>query len=506
MSVHETTRLTRRMAMVLVLAAFAGPAVAQDPVPATLTLEQAIDLAGRNNPTFRATANDEIASDWQVREAFGQFIPSLSVNSGFDYQASGTPNFGSFSAADVGISRTPSYFFSDYGLGISMQLSGATFFQVAQAKANGRATEARIDAAAYTLAIDVTRQYVVTLRARDNVELQRSVLESAEESLNLAQGRFEAGDATRIDVAQAEVTTGRAEVGLLQAESALETEKVRLLQQIGIDVDRPIELTSEFEVFEPQWELATLMDDALRAHPQLASLRASESAASAGSRAAKMSYLPRLSLNGNLASGRIRRTNDLDYLIAQGRSSAANQIENCQFLNQISAGLSTPLPDRPEDCSTLAFSAADEAAIRSSNDGFPFGYNSNPMFLSLTVSLPILDGFTRERQVQEARVAADDARHDRRAGELARRAEVTAAYNELMTAYRTVALQERNAAAAEEQLFLARERYRLGAGSIVELAQAQETKALADQERLDSVYSFHENLAALEAAVGRPLR
>jgi outer membrane protein TolC len=53
---------------------------------------------------------------------------------------------------------------------------------------------------------------------------------------------------------------------------------------------------------------------------------------------------------------------------------------------------------------------------------------------------------------------------------------------------------------------LARERYRLGAGSILELTQAQSTKARADQAHLNAIYSFHENLATLEAAVGRQLR
>ncbi|MGH7444720.1 MAG: TolC family protein, partial [Longimicrobiales bacterium] len=96
-------------------------------------------------------------------------------------------------------------------------------------------------------------------------------------------------------------------------------------------------------------------------------------------------------------------------------------------------------------------------------------------------------------------------RYMRRAEELNRRTQVSAAYVALLTAYRTVAIEERNVVAATEQLELARERYRLGAGDIVELAQAQATKALADRDHLNAVYTFHENFAALEAAVGEPL-
>src|SRR5690606_41773245 len=115
-------------------------------------------------------------------------------------------------------------------------------------------------------------------------------------------------------------------------------------------------------------------------------------------------------------------------------------------------------------------------------------------------------GGPRGRRLREARSAADDARDQRGAEELERRTAVAEAYVALVTSYRTVAIEERNVSAAAEQLELARERYRLGAGDIVELAQAQATKAEADNAHLSAIYTFHENYAALEAAVGEPLR
>ena len=103
-------RTTRHVPLALAILFTAAPLTAQEP-PATLTLEEAIDLARQNNPTFRATANDAVVSDWRVREAFGRFVPSLNVRGGLDYQASGTPRFGQYSGAELGLARTPSYFF-----------------------------------------------------------------------------------------------------------------------------------------------------------------------------------------------------------------------------------------------------------------------------------------------------------------------------------------------------------------------------------------------------------
>ncbi len=504
----------------LVLAAGTVPAAAQQ-APVTMTLEEALDLARRNNPAYRQAANDEGQADWAAREAYAQLLPSVTASNTFSYQASGTPRVGNLSAAEFGLGRTPVYYTSSYNLNMSMQLSGATFFRMAQQKANARAVEARVDAAEYVMASAVTQAYLAALRARDGVTIAQSALESADEAFKLAEARASVGAATKLDVTQAQVDRGRAEVGLLQAENLYDTERLRLLQTIGVTVDREVQLTSEFTVFEPTWTLDDLTATALESHPQLVSARRAESAAFAASKAAWSTYLPSLSLFGNF-SGFIRKAGDTQFLITQAKNSAANRIASCEQLNAISAGLSNPLPNRPSNCTAeYAFTAADEAAIIADNNKFPFNYTGTPAYFQAQVSIPIFDGFTREQQLQTARVAADDARHQRRAEELARRTEVATAMLNLNTAYRTVQIEERNAAGAAEQLEIARERYRLGAGcgasgvaaqsgglctTFLELTRAQEQKVRADQAHLAAVYMFHETLATLEAAVGRSLR
>ena len=80
------------------------------------------------------------------------------------------------------------------------------------------------------------------------------------------------------------------------------------------------------------------------------------------------------------------------------------------------------------------------------------------------------------------------------------------AYWNLTTARQSVDLEETNRSLAHEQLELARERYRLGAASFIELQDAETVTARADRAYVDAVYAFHEAIAALESAVGRPLR
>jgi len=472
---------------------------------ATLTLEEAINIARQNNPTYRQTTNDATDADWGTREAYAGFLPSLALNNGYSYQASGTPRLGNLSAADFGLSQRPAVYSSDYRISLFMQVSGGTFFRARQARAFQKATEARIDAAGFDLATQVTRQYLAALRARDNVNLTQSAFERADEAFKLAEARAAAGDATRVDVGTAQVERGRQEVAVIQARNTYETEVLRLMQQLGVEVEADVDLTSTFDVFEPAWSLEELTDRAITSHPQLQSARRAEAAASAAAKAQWSNYLPTITLAGQWA-GYVSQIGSNGYIIDQIKSSSAGKVENCQSNNELNARLTSPLPGYPKDCAALAYTDALGQQAVAANRQFPFNYTGSPAYFSASISLPIFDGFTREHQLQTARAQAEDAKYTRRAEELNRRTEVLTNLLALRTAYRTVQLEKTNAETAGEQLELAQEMYRLGAGSILELTQAQESKVRADQAQLAAIYTFHESLAALEAATGQPLR
>lgn len=485
------------------LALVAADARAQE--PATLTLEEAITLARRNNPAFRMLANDESEADWRVREAYASLLPTSNATLGFQYEGEGQPLL-DLALADLGVDRVPESYYSSYRLSVNYQLSADRVFRLGEERANRASTVAAIEAAERNLELEVTRQYLAALRAVDGVELARKDLESARENEELAQARARVGAGTQLEVKQAEVERGRAEVALLEAEHRVRTERLRLLQVLGIRLDREIELTSEFEVFEPTWEVDELVAEALGSHPQLRSLRAAEAAAGAARRAAWGSMLPTLSFSMGW-SGFAREVGTPEYLIGQARSRMESARESCELMGRISAGLSQPLPGYPMDCaSAYTLTPADEAAIVAGNDVFPLDFTRQPVYAQLQVSIPLFSGFQRRRQIEAARVAADDARERLRAEELERRTMVAEAVLTLQTAYRRVSLEERNAAAAAEQLRLARQRYRLGAGDFLELSRAEADHARANRDHLAAVYGFHESLVALEAAVGRPLR
>jgi outer membrane protein len=473
-----------------------APAAASAQQP-DLSLDDAIALARRNNPEYLSQIDARTDADWRVRESYGSLLPGADVSTSFGYQGPGSPRYGIVTFAE-----TPAYYFSDYSLGLTYQLGATSLLRPVAERANREAVYARADAAGFLLAADITRQYLAVLRAQDAVELARQELGRTEENLKLAEARVAVGAAIGLEAKQAGVEHGRAQVGVLQAENVLEIETLRLGQRMGAELPRDVRLTTRFEVFEPRWTEDQLMAAASAAHPQLHALRATERATSSAVRMARGTYLPTLSMYAGW-SGFTRQAGDTDFLIEQAEGQANQQVLQCNALNEIFTRLADPLPT--QDCSVFALSAQDRQQIAARNDDFPFSFSRQPLTAQLRISLPVFQGFTRQRQVEQTRVQASEARYRRQAEELRLRAEITGGVRTLATAYQAFRLEERTRELADEQLHLARERYRVGAASFLELREAETLKARADRSYLVSVYSFHEALAGLEAAVGRRL-
>lgn len=501
----------RAVFVLLALAALPRVGGAQRPalpsVPQALSLRDAIDIALAYSPSYRQVENDRSPAAWGVRNAYGSFLPNFNASYGVNYSGSGTQTF--LTDQFVQPSATVG---SDYSLSLSMTISGRTFMQPGLAKAQLRAAEAGIDGAAITLESGIQRQYLTVLQALAQVELAELQLTRNEEFLRLARARFDVGQNTMLDVRQAEVARGQSEVALLQARQAVTVEKLRLFEQMGVPAPEDpsvVALSDTFPIVKPHWQLGELLREAEQRNPDLEALRAREAAAYAGERAAKSSWLPTLSLSAGWSGFTQQFTNGA-FLVDQARLNAESQLQSCQSQNLIVADVNTRLgPGQqipPSNCAMFMFSDANAADIRAQNDVFPFDFRSQPFQARATVSLPIFSQFSRSLEISQAAVRADDAQESVRQRALQVRTAVSQAYYGLLTAYETIRIQESNQVAAREQLRLATERYRVGSGTFFELLDAQLAALRAEADYINAVYSYHQAIAILESAVGRPLR
>jgi outer membrane protein len=479
------------------------------PASVTLSLAEALQQARSHSPSYRQTLNDASPARWGVRSAYGSLLPSVTASSDLGYTGSGESNFGG------GFTQpTSSFLTSGYSLGLEWQLSGRRLTAPAQQKALQRAAEEDITGAGIILTAEISTQYLNALQAAAQVEVAKHQVRRNEDFLELARARHRVGQTTLLDVRQAEVTKGTSDVTLLRAVQTEYEAKLELLRRMGVEppvaIDR-IALSDSFPVTAPNFQLDSLLALAERHNPALRSLRAREHAADLDVRAAKTDFLPSLSVRAGWSGFTQQYTNE-NLLLGQTLADAQTQAADCLYNNSVRTALSLG-GEVPNCYSRFGLTDGGGALLGSVSQGihdqnrvFPFRYTGSPFNATLVVSLPIFTGFSRSLRLSEARAQQDDADEDVRARRLAVRSDVQARYLGLQTAFQAIAVQASSRAAARDQLRLAQDRYRLGAGSALELSDAQNAVQRAEGDYITAVYDYHKAIAALEAAVGRSLR
>lgn len=475
-----------------------APAPTASASSTTLTLEDAITTARRNNPAFLQTSNNLKTADAQVRAAYGGLLPSSSASFSARYQQGGSQYY---QGVQLGTSSDTRQ--SSYSLGLNYSLGASTLINPRAARATRDATEANITGAAETLRSTIAQQYITVLQAQAQAALQDSLVIVAQGQLDLAKAKTAVGAGTALDVSRAEVALGQAQVLGLTKHNSADVEMLRLYQYMGVPKPDSVDLTTRFTVVDPHFSLDSLLLLARRSNPAIAALHSSEAASSLNVQVARSQYTPTLSLSTGLGGNSFEYANP-EFLVQQAQLGTASQFRSCMVQDSIRTRLANPMPGL--DCSTFTFSDAQAAAIRSSNNNFPFRFTRAPLGVSAFLSIPVFDNFRREQSVEQAKVQRENARYDLRARELQLTTEVTQGYLSLATALKAVQLQEQNAAKARDELSFAEERYKVGAATFLDVTTARGEYEKAQIDRVNSIYDYHKTFAALESAVGRPLR
>jgi outer membrane protein len=481
------------------------------PSTAMLSLTDALQQARNNNPQYRQRLNDAGTARWSVRNAYGQLLPTASVSAGMDYTGSGRANFGQGFTQE-----TSAILGSSWNAGLSWQLDGSRIVAPKQSKANQRATESEISSEESNLKFSVTQQYLTGLQATAQVAVARQQVERNQSFLDLATAKYRVGQGTLIEVRQAEVQKAQSDVALLRNIQAESEAKLELFRRIGVAPPLPIDqiaLSDSFPVQQPMYSLDQLLQQAAQQNPSLRALDARRQAAAVGVTSAKTAFLPSLSLRAGWG-GFTQQQTDEGLLLSQSLGGALGSAQSCILDDSIQA----LLPGRSVQGAAVCFQAAGldptgtaltpqtRNAILNANNTFPFDFSRQPFGASLTISLPLFTGFGRSLRLQQAREQELDAEEGLRAQGLQVRTDVHSRFLALETAFTAIAVQGQSRDAARDQLRLAQDRYRLGSGTALEVSDAQNSVQRAEGDYVNAIYDYHKALAALEAAVGRPLR
>jgi outer membrane protein len=487
------------MRLVLPVAAIAlaaQTAVAQS-APATLTLDEAVGLARRNNPAYLQTVNARRQADANVRQAYATFLPSVSASLNGRLQKTGTQFF-----QGVALDNSSDVLTSGYGINLSYTINSDILFGPKVVRADQDAAEATVTSAAELMRQLVADNYLLVLREQALAALQDTLVLTAKGQLELAKARQSVGAATILDVRTAEVALGRSEILALQAHNSAEVRMLRLFEQLGTPKPDSVALTTRFAILPVTFKLDSLLDLAERTNPTLLASKARERSATTMMRGAQGRYLPTLQFSTGWGGQTSALAEDA-AAVGSARGDLLGEWRGCMRTDSLRTGAGLP----SLNCgSEPIFTSEMEAAVLAENNRFPFDFRKSPRSYSVFISMPIFDNLARETRLQQSVIARDNARHIVRQTELALTSNVTEALRNLQTARRTVELNDVNAAAAREQLSFAEERYRVGAATFLDVTTSRGTFEQAQIDRLNAVYDYHRAFAALENAVGRPLR
>ena len=136
--------------------------IARRPQPtASLALADALGQARSKSPFYLQTLNNADPARWGVRNAYGNFLPQLSVSGGLGYSGSGESQFGTFF-----FQNTPGFISSNYQVGLQWRFDGRVLAGPSQQKALERATSQDIADAGVSLRGDVTGTLAVDPQGR----------------------------------------------------------------------------------------------------------------------------------------------------------------------------------------------------------------------------------------------------------------------------------------------------------------------------------------------------
>ena len=204
------------------------------------TLEWALVQAYQNNPSLNAQRAALRATDENVPQALSGYRPKLSVT------AQGGPNYTNATQLFPVGGVATNIQFAEQFLSRNVAANGTyTLFNGFQTANRTRQAESQVDGARETLRVteqqvllDAATAYMNLLRDQAILDLNRRNVEVLTEQLKQTRDRFNVGEVTRTDVAQAESRLAAGRSSLLGAQSNYVTSQANYRRVIGVDPGR----------------------------------------------------------------------------------------------------------------------------------------------------------------------------------------------------------------------------------------------------------------------------
>lgn len=406
-----------------------------------LTLDQAVRLALKQNPTAQIAVLTAAQSEQDKNIARADLLPQVSGRIADEAQKVNLQAQFGGKTPFPGFPKTlgPYQIFSA-GPSVSAPVFDLTLWKRYQSAQNSyNASKANSLSTREQVLLLVVSQYIGTLRAVANVQASQSRVELAQALYDQAADLQKEGVGTGIDTLRANVELQNEKQRLLEAQRDRETSLFGLSRLLNLDPRQEIELADSLSFFDtPQPELETSIDAALVDRQEWKALESQIKAAEDQKKAAQYSRLPTVSFDGTFS-----------YVGTSGN---------------------TTLP-------TYTYE----------------GSVNVPLFTGGRIHAEIVRADLEIRKLEEQRA---DLRNQIALDVKTALLNMQSAHNEVQVANLGVQL-------SKEEVDQARDRFKAGVANNIEVIQAQDSLSRANDNQIAALYRFNQARADLARSVGQ---
>lgn len=438
-------RLTVVVLIIFVWFAGANSASAQS---RRITFDEAVTIALERNVELRKAQNDVQLQRQIVAGEKADFLPNLNLS------ARPTRSWGlTFDQTSLRLVTQTSDFLSlNASSSVNIFNGFGDIASLRQAQHTLVSTDLMFERQKQTVFFNVIQSYLQVILDQERVRIRAEDVEAQRQQLRRIEEFTRVGSRPISDLYQQQATLANSELLLLEAERAQQLSEVRLIQVLELDPMQVYEFDApereELNLEASSYELDGLLRSAFEQRKDLRALDADIRSANESIRVARSSRYPSLTLfgNGGTSYSSLRQEAIFD---AEGDPIGFERI---------------PLGDQLND-------------NRSASVG-------------LTLSIPIFNRLQTKTSVEQSRVRYNNLSLDRQNLEQNIALEVRQAYLDYLTAVKRLDVTEKQLRSARQSEQVERERYDIGASTLVELTQARAGLVDAESQRAQAIYQF----------------
>jgi len=293
--------------LLLLLLAVAMTAYATE----TITLEQAIDTALKNNPGLKAADAQAEAAQAGVTRARSGFLPKVNVSETWSKTDNPLMVLGTKLNQEI---VTPADFnpavinnpepASNYNTRLSVMQpvfnGGKEYLGITQARlANEAALQDRNRTRQETV-FNVVKAYYGLLLAQAYDKVAAQSLETSTANVKLAEARFKAGAVLQSDLLRAKVQYAEVKEMATRSANGVKLAAANLNFAMGVPQDTGFEVTGSLSAQDMKEDLDGMIAEALSLRPDLVSLGLNRKNAETNVKQARADYIPSLNLMGQV--------------------------------------------------------------------------------------------------------------------------------------------------------------------------------------------------------------